>query len=137
MADVFTKKKRSQIMSSIRGIDTTPELIVRKFLHSQGIRYGLHDKKLPGKPDLKLTRFRTIVFVNGCFWHGHSCKSIPKTNRKFWLEKIKRNKERDKAVKRKLRKMGWRVMEVWQCELKAKRREITLKKLYEREIANN
>ena len=129
MADVFDKAKRSEIMSHIKGIDTEPEMIVRRFLHGSGIRYGLHNKNLTGKPDLKLNKYNILIFVNGCFWHGHSCKAMPKTNRKFWRDKILKNIDRDKVTKTKLKKQGWEVIEVWQCELRPKKRERSLNRL--------
>ncbi len=123
MADKVSKKRRSEIMSSVRSKDTEPELIVRKYLFSEGLRYRVNDKSLPGRPDIKLTKFKTIVFVNGCFWHGHKdCKIyvMPKTNKKFWNDKIERNKERDKKNLRKLKKLGWNVIVIWECDIKRK-----------------
>jgi DNA mismatch endonuclease (patch repair protein) len=106
MADVFDKKKRSDVMSKVGAKNTRPELIVRKFLFSKGFRYRLHDKKLPSKPDIKLTKNKCLVFVNGCFWHGHEiCNHyvMPKTNKAFWYGKIERNVERDKENIKALR----------------------------------
>ena len=116
-------------MASIRSKDTKPELIVRKGLWRKGFRYRLNDKRLPGHPDLVLRKYRTCIFINGCFWHGHEgCKyyTIPKTNTEFWVAKVKRNKERDKEEQRKLAKMGWHSIVVWECELKPQKREGTL-----------
>ena len=120
MVDVFSKNKRSEIMSLIKSKNTKPEKTVRSHLHKQGYRFVLHDKRLPGKPDIVLPRYKTVVEVNGCFWHGHEgCKkaSIPKTRTEFWLNKIQSNKARDARHRRELKESGWRVIEVWQCEI--------------------
>ena len=137
-------------MAAIRSKNTKPEMIVRKGLWSRGFRYRLNHKRLPGHPDLVLRKYRTCIFVNGCFWHGHNvalpqmedvgckmedvienseCCKIPKTNREFWVAKIRRNKERDKEEQRKLAEMGWHCITVWECELTPKRREETLESL--------
>lgn len=119
-------------MSHIKSKNTKPEILVRHFLHAQGFRYRLHCKDLPGKPDIVLPKYKTVIFINGCFWHGHSeCKysSLPATNRDFWQNKISENIERDKATYDKLSTMGWRVLEVWQCQLKPKSKEETLNTL--------
>src|SRR5688572_23611035 len=130
MADSLSIKRRSEIMSSIRSVNTEPELIVRRYLHRNGVRFRLHDNSLPGKPDLKLSKYKTVIFVHGCFWHGHPCKRIPKTNTRFWSEKILKNQERDKKNKKLLRKHGWRTIEVWQCNLRSEiRRAPYLRKL--------
>ncbi len=103
-------------MSKVRGKNTKPELLVRKFLFSKGLRFRLHDKNLPSKPDIKLTKYSCLIFVNGCFWHGHkSCKNyvMPKTNKKFWYKKIETNVIRDKKKIRELRKLGWKVIIIW------------------------
>ena len=133
-------------MAAIRGKNTKPEMIVRKGLWSRGYRYRLNHRGLPGHPDLVLRKYRTCIFVNGCFWHGHNvtmsrmddvrskmedvvnseCCKIPKTNRKFWVEKILRNKQRDIEAQRKLAQMGWHCITVWECELKPSQREETL-----------
>ena len=121
MADVHTKKQRSYNMSRIRSKNTKPELIVRSFLHKQGYRFRLHDNKLPGKPDIVLKKYKTVIFVHGCFWHGHkNCKLfvVPKTRTDWWLEKINRNTERDKKAKRQLKKLGWKVVMVCECRVK-------------------
>lgn len=121
MADVHTKKQRSYNMSRIRAKDTKPEMLVRKFLHANGFRYKLHDKTLPGKPDIVLPKYRTVIFVHGCFWHGHTnCKYfiVPKTRTKWWLAKINRNKANDEKAQKALRKEGWKVINVWECSLK-------------------
>ena len=133
MTDVHDKDTRSYNMSRINGKDTKPEMIVRKYLHGNGLRYSLHNKTLPGKPDLTLTKYKTVVFVNGCFWHGHkNCKyfSLPKTRTEWWKNKIESTKERDKSAVKRLEKLGWNVITVWECELKKDRRINTLKKLY-------
>lgn len=119
-------------MSRIKGKNTKPEMLVRKFLFANGFRYRLHDKKLPGKPDIVMAKYRTIIFVHGCFWHGHEdCKyySIPKTRTEWWLNKINRNKENDFESIKKLENYGWEVILIWECELKTKNREVTLNKL--------
>jgi len=121
MSDVHSKKVRSYNMSMIKGKDTKPEIIVRKFLYSNGYRYRVNYSKLPGKPDIVLTKQKTAIFVNGCFWHGHEgCKYfvIPKTRTKWWLEKINRTKDRDQANYQKLIDDNWRIIIVWECELK-------------------
>ncbi len=122
MADVHSKEARSYNMSRIKGKNTKPELIVRNFLHRNGFRFRLNDKKLPGKPDIVLPKYKTVIFVNGCFWHGHKgCKYfvIPKTRTKWWLDKINGNVENDKRKKKELRKLGWKVITVWNCSLKS------------------
>ena len=129
-------------MAAIRSKDTKPELIVRRGLWKRGFRYRLNHKRLPGHPDLVLKKYRTCIFVNGCFWHGHyihlpsgdlqltiensECCKIPKTNREFWVSKIRRNKERDKEEQKRLAEMGWHCITVWECELKPQKREETL-----------
>lgn len=119
MTDVFSASKRSEIMSSIHGKDTKPELIVRKMLHGLGYRYRLHDKKLPGNPDLVFSGRRKVIFVHGCYWHRHNCrkgKSFPETREAFWNRKFEDNKRRDLANRRKLRKSGWDVLTIWECQ---------------------
>ena len=119
-------------MSHVRGKDTKPELLVRQFLFAQGFRYRLYRKDLPGKPDIVLPKYKTVIFINGCFWHGHTgCKyaTIPEANHDFWLAKISGNIERDKSNDAKLFELGWKVIEIWQCELKPKFREQTLNNL--------
>ena len=119
-------------MSHVRGKDTKPELLVRQFLFAQGFRYRLYRKDLPGKPDIVLPKYKTVIFINGCFWHGHTgCKyaTIPEANHDFWLAKISGNIERDKSNHAKLFELGWKVIEIWQCELKPKFREQTLNNL--------
>ena len=132
MADVHNKKTRSYNMSMIRSKDTKPEILARKFLFGNGFRYKLHDKMLPGKPDLVFPRYKTVIFIHGCFWHGHEgCKYfvIPKTRRKWWLEKINRNKQLDTENSGKLKKLGWKIITVFECKLKPKNRGKTLNQM--------
>ncbi len=128
---VISKDKRSKMMAAIHSRDTKPELTVRKYLWRLGFRYRLNLNRLPGHPDIVLRKYHTCIFVNGCFWHGHDCEDfrMPKTNVEFWEKKIRRNQERDKEEQRKLAKMGWHVIVVWECELSPDRREDTLKSL--------
>jgi DNA mismatch endonuclease (patch repair protein) len=119
MTDVHTSEQRSYNMSRIRGADTKPELRVRRFLHGRGFRYRLHAAALPGKPDLVFAGAGAVLFVHGCFWHMHRCrlgKPVPATNASFWAEKRRSNKERDKRNRAALRKAGWRVFEIWECQ---------------------
>jgi len=135
MADVHSKETRSYNMSQIKGKDTKPELIVRKFLFANGFRYRLHDKKLSGKPDIVLPRFKTIIFIHGCFWHGHTnCKYfvMPKTRTNFWKAKILGNKNKDIINTRTLKKNGWKVLTIWECQLKRNKVDKTLKKIVEK-----
>lgn len=121
MADVHDIATRSFNMSRIKGANTKPEMLVRKFLHSKGYRYVLHNKKLPGKPDITLPKYQTVIFVNGCFWHSHeNCKyaKTPQTNQKFWIDKLFHTKERDKLHKSKLINSNWQVIEIYECQLK-------------------
>lgn len=121
MADVHDKATRSYNMSRIKGKDTKPEMLVRKFLFSKGFRYRLHDKKLPGKPDIVFPKYKTVIFINGCFWHGHEgCKYfvVPKTRTEWWLEKILGNIQNDNIKVCALKELGWRVITIWECELK-------------------
>lgn len=113
--------ERSEIMRRVHSTDTKPELIVRKLVHSLGFRYRLHRKDLPGKPDLVFPGRKKVIFVNGCFWHGHKCKRgnrIPKKNREYWKEKISTNRKRDKRHVEGLSKEGWSVLTIWECEIK-------------------
>ena len=120
MADNHSKDVRSRNMSRIRSTDSKPEEIVRKFLFSQGFRYRKNDKKLPGKPDIVLPKYQTVIFVNGCFWHKHDCPRFvwPSSNQDYWRPKILGNVERDKKNADQLRSQGWNVIVVWECELK-------------------
>lgn len=120
MSDLITPEHRSWNMSRIKGKDTKIEVLVRKYLFSLGYRFRKNDKRYPGKPDVVLPKYRTVIFVNGCFWHMHEgCKqaTIPKTRTEFWLEKLSKNVENDKKHKLELEKMGWKVITVWECEL--------------------
>ena len=137
--DHLSPQQRCKNMAAIHSKDTKPEIIVRRGLWKRGLRYRLNHKRLPGHPDLVLRKYRTCIFINGCFWHGHlvdlstmessSCCKIPSTNHDFWVSKIRRNKERDKEEQHKLAEMGWHCITVWECELKPKVREQTLKSL--------
>ena len=138
--DKLSPQQRHKNMAAIRSKDTKPEMIVRRGLWKRGFRYRLNYNRLPGHPDLVLRKYRTCIFVNGCFWHGHGaslnekgeminekcCCKIPKTNRDFWVTKIRRNKERDREEQRRLAEMGWHCITVWECELTPKKREETL-----------
>lgn len=133
MADVHDIATRSYNMSQIKGRDTKPEMLVRKYLHNHGIRYRLHNKKLSGKPDLTLKKYNTVIFVNGCFWHGHKgCKYfvMPKTRTKWWQEKIEETKNRDNKAIKNLKAQGWKPIIIWECELKPEKRIATLESLY-------
>lgn len=130
--DKLSKEQRHRCMSAIKGRDTKPELLVRKFLFSRGFRYRLNHPQLPGHPDIVLLKYRTVIFVNGCFWHGHKgCRFFvpPKTNAEFWRNKIERNRNRDKEERQKLASMGWHCITVWECQLKPKVRQHTLNSL--------
>ena len=141
--DKLSPEQRHKTMAAIRGKDTKPEMIVRKGLWSRGFRYRLNSPRLPGHPDLVLKKYRTCIFVNGCFWHGHNvevksdkgevisseCCKIPHTRREFWVAKIKKNQERDIETQKQLAEMGWHCITIWECELKPSKREQTLKSL--------
>ncbi len=132
MADVHTPAQRSYNMSRIRGKNTKPEELVRKFLFSKGYRYRKNDPRLPGKPDIVLPKYKTVIFINGCFWHGHErCRYFiwPKNNEEFWKDKITGNIERDRRIIEQLQKNNWRVLIVWECELKKHTRAATLEKV--------
>lgn len=131
MPDIFTPKQRSSIMSGIRASNTKPELVLRKALFKVGFRYRLHSRILPGKPNIVLSKYCTVVFVNGCFWHGHkACKNYrpPKTKRSFWIEKNNANRRRDKLKSDLLRETGWNVLTVWECQIE-KNVDICVKKV--------
>jgi DNA mismatch endonuclease (patch repair protein) len=135
MTDVHTRATRSYNMSRIKAKDTKPEMKVRRFLHSQGFRYKLHDKTLPGKPDLVLPRFKTVIFIHGCFWHGHeSCRYfvVPKTKTDWWLAKIGGNKANDEKAVTQLQKDGWKIIIVWECDLRPDKLDKTLQQLIRR-----
>jgi DNA mismatch endonuclease (patch repair protein) len=130
--DVHDKETRSYNMSCIKGKNTRPEEIVRKYLFSQGFRYRKNDKRLPGTPDIVLPKYKTVIFVNGCFWHGHDgCRYfvIPKTNTEFWTKKIETNRNRDIRKINDLQTLGWKVIVVWECQLKKEKADITLNNL--------
>lgn len=130
--DKLSKLQRHNNMAAIRGKDTKPEMVVRKWLWGHGYRYRLNHPRLPGKPDIVMRKYRTCIFVNGCFWHGHEgCRyyTIPRTNTEFWVSKVKRNKERDLKVQHELAAMGWHSITIWECEIKSVKRENTLKSL--------
>jgi DNA mismatch endonuclease, patch repair protein len=132
MADVHSPQQRSYNMSQIRSGNTKPELLVRKFLHASGFRYSLHKKTLPGKPDIVLPKYKAVIFIHGCFWHGHThCKyfSIPKTRTKWWTDKITTNKANDTKAMSALKKEGWKVLVIWECKLKAGKMNKTLEQL--------
>lgn len=130
----MTPEQRSRCMAAIKGKDTKPEMIVRKYLFSRGMRFRVQVRKLPGTPDIVLPKYKTAIFVNGCFWHGHEgCKyfRLPKSNVEFWKEKIERNIERDRESMQALLDLGWKIIRVWECELRNKaNREDTLNKIY-------
>jgi DNA mismatch endonuclease (patch repair protein) len=122
MADIVDSKTRSRMMSGIQAKNTKPEMLIRKALHMQGFRFRLHDKNLPGSPDIVLRRYNAVIFVNGCFWHRHGCNLFkwPSENRDFWTTKINRNAEQDMFARKSLLTLGWRVLVVWECTLKGK-----------------
>lgn len=129
MSDTHTPPQRHANMAAIHGKNTKPEMIVRKWLWKHGYRYRLNEPRLPGKPDIVMRKYRTCIFVNGCFWHGHEgCRyyTIPKTNTEFWRNKVRRNKERDLRVQHELASMGWHSITIWECDLKPAKREQTL-----------
>lgn len=136
MVDVVSPAKRSEMMSGIRGKDTKPEMIIRKALHKRGFRYRVHYSGLPGKPDLVFPSRKAVIFVHGCFWHGHDCSLFkwPSTNKEFWKRKITENKKRDRKALSSLPKHGWRTLVIWECSLKGRARpdfDQTMKKLIE------
>lgn len=131
-SDVHDEKTRSYNMSRIRSKDTKPEILVRKYLFAKGFRYKLYDKTLPGKPDLVFPKYKTVVFIHGCFWHGHKgCRYfvVPKTRTEWWTTKINRNKQLDAEHNAKLRKMDWKIITIFECRLRAKFRNRTLRLL--------
>ncbi len=133
MVDKVSKEVRSYNMSRIRSKDTTPEILVRSYLFSKGLRFRKNDKRYPGSPDIVLPKYKTMVFVHGCFWHLHDgCKYavMPKSNVEFWEKKLYGNKERDERNKKELEELGWKVITVWECELKKDKVEQTLARLY-------
>ena len=132
MGDVMTPEQRHKCMARILSKNTKPEIMVRKYLFARGFRYRKNVRRLPGTPDIVLRKYRTVIFVNGCFWHGHEgCRysHLPKSNVEFWRNKIERNKKRDLRERVELRRMGWHVIQVWECQLKPKEREMTLRSI--------
>lgn len=132
MSDCLTKEQRHKNMVAIHCKNTKPEMIVRRFLFNRGFRYRLNHPRLPGKPDIVLRKYRTVIFVNGCFWHGHEgCRYfvMPKSNAEFWQAKIAGNQTRDKKVQQQLASMGWHCITIWECQLKKTVREVTLQSL--------
>jgi len=132
MVDVVDKETRSRMMSGIRGKDTSPEFAVRRFLHAQGLRYRLHAKDLPGKPDLVFPKYGSVLFVNGCFWHRHrGCKftTTPASNKDFWQKKFDDNVRRDRDAVKRLKIAGWRVLVIWECQINEKTLESLLRKI--------
>ena len=132
MVDIVTPAVRSRMMSAVKGRNTKPELVVRKRLFARGLRYSLHSKSLPGKPDLLFRRYKAVVFIHGCFWHGHrNCKNAktPATNKKFWIDKIEKNRARDTRCRKELKDKNWKVLTVWECQLKKDKVEQILSSL--------
>lgn len=139
MADKVSIKQRHYIMSRVRSVNTKPEIKLRKALFEKGFRYRVNVKTLPGKPDIVLPKYHTVIFVNGCFWHGHSgCKyyTVPETNNEFWVEKVASNKERDEVNNQRVESLSWSVITIWECELKSKAFQDTIVKV-EAELAAN
>ena len=124
MADVVSPEVRSRMMSGIRGKNTKPELILRRLLHKRGFRYRLHAANLPGRPDMVFPKYRAVLFAHGCFWHGHNCHLFkwPKSRQDFWRDKISGNCQRDVVATNELKKAGWRILTVWECALKGRKR---------------
>lgn len=124
MTDIVDRKTRSRMMSGIRGKNTKPEILIRKALHARGFRFRLNVPELPGKPDIVLPRYKAVIMVNGCFWHGHCCElfRLPATNVEFWQAKIDATRTRDAESRLRLEQMGWRVLTVWECALRGKGR---------------
>ena len=139
MADKDSEKQRHYIMSRIHATNTKPEIKLRKALFEKGFRYRVNVKTLPGKPDIVLPKYRTVIFVNGCFWHGHDgCKhyTVPATNTEFWVEKVRRNKERDAVDVQRLESLSWSVVTIWECELKSKVFQDTITKVETALVSN-
>ena len=139
MTDKMTPEQRHRCMSAIKGKDTKPEIMVRKYLFSRGLRYRVNDKKLPGSPDIVMKKYGVVIFIDGCFWHGHKgCRyyHLPSTNTDFWKAKISRNIARDYVNNVDLELAGWKVIRIWECEVNTKsKREVTFQKLYEKIIS--
>lgn len=128
--DIWSKEKRSEVMSKIRGKNTKPEMILRSQLFMQGFRFRIHQKNLPGKPDIVLPKYKTVIFVHGCFWHYHKeCNEgrIPPTNTSFWSLKLTKNVQRDEEHKLRLEKLGWQVLTVWECDIERRLQDVTNK----------
>jgi DNA mismatch endonuclease (patch repair protein) len=129
----MVSEKRSYIMSQIKSKNTKPEILVRKFLHAHGLRFRLHDPTLPGKPDLVFPKLKTVIFVHGCFWHGHSkhcnISHIPKTRKDYWILKIQKNVDRAKKQEKELKKLGYTVIVIWECQLKSDSKKVMEKTL--------
>ena len=120
MADIWSKEKRSAVMANIRGKNTKPEILLRSYLFKSGFRFRIHPKELPGKPDIVLPKYKTAIFVHGCFWHYHQgCREgrVPNTNSKFWLDKLSKNVERDAKSEKLLKSLGWKVIIIWECDI--------------------
>ncbi|WP_081025131.1 very short patch repair endonuclease [Pseudomonas amygdali] len=125
MTDVVDSATRSRMMAGIQGKNTSPELLIRKALHARGFRFRIHAKDLPGKPDLVLPKYSAVIFIHGCFWHGHDCRyfKVPKTRPEFWLEKIRKNQARDLSQIATLQSIGWRVLVVWECAVRSMKKQ--------------
>jgi len=139
MADVHNKATRSYNMLQIKNMDTKPEVLVRKYLFSKGLRFRKNDKRYPGHPDIVLPKYKTVVFVHGCFWHMHeNCRysRMPSSNVDYWEKKLSGNRDRDKRNQDALTEMGWNVLVVWECQLKKDKRDVTLEELYLSIISN-
>jgi len=120
LADIWSKEKRSAVMANIRGKNTKPEILLRSYLFKSGFRFRIHPKELPGKPDIVLPKYKTAIFVHGCFWHYHQgCREgrVPNTNSKFWLDKLSKNVERDAKSEKLLKSLGWKVIIIWECDI--------------------
>lgn len=131
MADTVSRSERSRIMAAVKSKDTTPEMFIRRLVYSLGFRYRLHVRSLPGTPDLVFPRLKRVIEVNGCFWHMHDCGRcrIPSSRRDYWIAKIERNAARDKRTRRELRKLGWKVLVLWECEIKPSREDWLRRKI--------
>ena len=136
MTDIVDPATRSRMMSGIRSENTKPEMLLRRALHKNGFRYRLHDSRIPGKPDLVFPKYHAVLFVHGCFWHGHNCPlfRMPETRNEFWKDKIRKNRERDTVVRKKIEEIGWRLGIVWECALKGKE-QIGTEKTIERIVS--
>lgn len=140
MADIYDRNKRSQIMSNISGKETKPEILIRKSLFSKGFRYRKNVQKMPGQPDIVLSKYKTVIFIHGCFWHGHKkCKAakLPETRKEFWEEKIKSNIARDKRTTNELKQLGWHVITIWQCDISNKEKQTKRLELLRNQITEN